>query len=46
MELFAYKAKFNDKNEVDFSSKGKYLDYNFNTFLSGFLTVFVTLTGD
>ena len=46
MELFAYKAKFNKDDEVDLSDNGEYTNYNFNTFLEAFLSVFVVLTGD
>ena len=33
MEFFAYKAKFNNNNELDLSENGKYINFNFNTFL-------------
>lgn len=46
MELFAFKAKFNSNNELDYSEDSKYVLYNFNSFIDAFLTVFVVLTGD
>jgi hypothetical protein len=46
MEWFAFKVKFNDNNEIDFSADSAYPDSNFNSFFDAFLTVFVVLTGD
>jgi hypothetical protein len=48
MELFAFKAKFDQFNNVvkDDDPSGIYPNANFNTFLDSFLTVFVVLTGD
>lgn len=46
LELFAYKAKFNSDNELDFSDDAEYAKYNFNSFFYAFLTVFIILTGD
>ena len=46
MEFFAHKAKFDENNKLDLSENGRYIDFNFNNFLQGFLTVFIVLTGD
>jgi hypothetical protein len=44
MELFAYKVKFNADNVYD--ENGHSPRTNFNTFLIGFTTVFVVITGE
>ena len=46
LEWFAFKVKFNANDEVDLSENGHYPDFNFNTFLQSFLTVFTVLTSD
>lgn len=45
MEIFAEKAKFNSKNEVDLGS-GTSMDTNFDSFLWSFSTVFILITED
>jgi len=46
MELYAFKIKFNENNELDLSSRGKYPQSNFNTPLGAFLSVFIVLAND
>lgn len=45
MELFGYKAKFNEDGEVDLVN-GTTVVENFDNFLDAFSTVFIVLTGD
>ena len=45
MELFAYKAKFNEKNEIDMEG-GNSIMQNFDSFIWSFTTVFIILTSD
>ena len=45
LELFAYKAKFNDQGILDLVN-GEYPDSNFNEFYNAFTTVFIILTND
>lgn len=45
MELFAYRAKFNEKNEVDMIN-GTSIKQNFDSFVWSFTTVFILLTSD
>jgi len=45
MEMFAYKAKYDDSGNLDLDS-GESLDQNFDSFLWSFTTVFVLLTED
>ena len=46
MELFAYRAKFNDKNVLDLTSNGRYPASTFNTFYEAALSVFIVLAND
>ena len=45
MELFAYRVKFNENDELD-TATGESPRTNFNTFVEGITTIFITLTGD
>ena len=45
LELFAYRAKFNDAQELDLVN-GESPDSNFDTLLNAFATVFIVLTAD
>ncbi len=45
MELFAYKAKFNERNELDMED-GRSIMQNFDSFIWSFTTVFIVLTSD
>jgi hypothetical protein len=45
MELFAFKAKFNEKNEIDMEG-GNSIMQNFDSFIWSFTTVFIILTSD
>ena len=44
-ENFAYLAKFDKNWNIDYEH-GKFVDQNYNTFIEGFTTTFVILTGD
>lgn len=44
-EWFAYKLKFDSDWNVDLAN-GSYIDQNYNTFIEGFTTTFVVITGD
>jgi hypothetical protein len=47
MELYAYRIIFNDENlDTVASEPGDFPRANFNTFLSGFTTIFIVLIGD
>ena len=48
MELYAYRVKFSneDKDEVSTSEGGVFPRANFNTFLSGFTTIFIVFIGE
>jgi voltage-dependent calcium channel L type alpha-1D len=47
MELYAYRVIFNNENLDSVASEpGEYPRANFNTFLSGFTTIFMVLIGD
>lgn len=48
MELYAYKVIYNneDKDEVVSKPPGEYPRGNFNTFLSGFTTIFIVFIGE
>ena len=45
MELFSYKAKFNEKNEIDLQN-GNSIMQNFDSFIWSFTSVFIVLTSD
>lgn len=45
LELFAYKAKFNDDGNLDLEG-GTSPDSNFDKFLNSIITVFIVLTND
>ena len=45
MEFFAYRIAYNDADQLDLDN-GEYPRTNFNTFLEGITTIFITLTGD
>ncbi len=43
--MFAFKLKYNSKHVLDLEN-GSYPDSTFNTFLEGFVTVFIVLAND
>ena len=45
MEFFAYRVAYNDADQLDLEN-GEFPRTNFNTFLEGITTIFITLTGD
>ena len=45
MELFSYKANFNEKNEIDLQN-GNSIMQNFDSFIWSFTSVFIVLTSD
>lgn len=45
MELFAYRARFNEDDELDLEN-GRVPNNNFDNLLNSFTTVFVVITGD
>lgn len=46
MELFAYKAKFDEDNNISDASDASPIQTNFDSFLWAFTTVFILLTED
>lgn len=46
MDLFAYKVKFNDYNEVSFAANAHYPQSTFNSFIRSFVSVFIVLAND
>ena len=49
MELFAYNLKFNNADKefvVDKTAEGEYPRPNFNTFLDGFMQIFIVMIGE
>lgn len=45
MDIFAYKARFNDDDKLDLK-EGGFPDSTFNNFLQAFLSVFIVLAND
>lgn len=45
-EIYGYRVKFNQKNELDLSDNGIYPQSNFNTPLNAFLTVLIVLINE
>jgi hypothetical protein len=46
LELFAFRAKFNNDGKIDFGPKGKYNKINFNTPFEAFISVFIVLSNE
>ena len=46
LEIYGYRVKFNQKNELDLSENGVYPESNFNTPLNAFLTVLIVLINE
>lgn len=47
LDLFAYKARFNDNYEIDYADPdAKFIIWNFNNFVNGLRTVYISLTGN